>query len=393
MLGEVEREFGDGVREIVDLDAVKLREVYSRIRHAVHFQEDGHLQAAQFFVGDDEEIARSAGGVEEFYAGYPMQKVVELFLVSFAFLERFFEVVQKEWLDDFHDIGHGGVVHAQGCALARVRDGLHHGAEDVRIDEFPVELSAFDDDPVRFGGECRYPVRFFEKSAVDIREFLKMVREVVRSVLFFGIEHGEKLSKVCIQVFSVRLGVRGDGISEDSLLEYVGILGEEAEKKPREEDVQVMRSLLVVDIVFVQDDIVELSHFLGSFPVGRVLVLVLMLFDARPGEEKVVMLGDILYVDVERFLVFGFGIDRQKRLVVGGDNKARIMSHGLRIRLQHDDGFMQVLAVAHFLKEEFFLEDDLAFFFGKVVTSFLKQGYGRLRKAVSEQQFENELLF
>ena len=71
---EPERDLGDFGGEGLDLDAVELRDAdLAQIRNVeelagvvpVQLLQHVHFEAAQFAVGDEEEVAASAGGVEE----------------------------------------------------------------------------------------------------------------------------------------------------------------------------------------------------------------------------------------------------------------------------------------------------------------------------------------
>ena len=81
MLGQPKREHGDFVGEIVQLDAVKLVEADLAAEDGVAVDffngfEDFDFEAAQFFVGDNQEIAAAAGGVEDFDVAQPHGEAV-----------------------------------------------------------------------------------------------------------------------------------------------------------------------------------------------------------------------------------------------------------------------------------------------------------------------------
>ena len=86
MLGQPEGEHGDLVRKVEQLDAVELADAYYRPHDRADGAltpiakllqtEDIHLQQAERLIGDDEEVAATAGGVEEFHAADAVQQFV-----------------------------------------------------------------------------------------------------------------------------------------------------------------------------------------------------------------------------------------------------------------------------------------------------------------------------
>ena len=86
MLGQPEGEHGDLVWEVEQLDAIELADAYYRPQDRADGTlaafaellqtEDVHLQQAERLIGDDEEVAATAGGVEEFHAADAVQQFV-----------------------------------------------------------------------------------------------------------------------------------------------------------------------------------------------------------------------------------------------------------------------------------------------------------------------------
>ncbi len=80
--------------------------------------------------------------------------------------------------------------------------------------------------------------------------------------------------------------VRAECVGERARLEYPGVLREEAEQQPGEEDVEVVHGGVGLDAVVSNDLVVELGHLLGGLAIGVVEVLELGLLEAGPGSEE-----------------------------------------------------------------------------------------------------------
>lgn len=81
VFGQPKREHGDFVGEVVQLDAVKLVEADLAAENGVAVDffdgfEDFDFEAAQLFVGDNQEIAAAAGRVEDFDVAQPHGEAV-----------------------------------------------------------------------------------------------------------------------------------------------------------------------------------------------------------------------------------------------------------------------------------------------------------------------------
>src|SRR5665213_797932 len=85
MVCEPKRDLGDAHGPLLDLDAVELMDIdlgeaadlieRERLLLAVLFEQDVEFERAEFAVGNNEEVAAAAGGIEEFEAREPCAEV------------------------------------------------------------------------------------------------------------------------------------------------------------------------------------------------------------------------------------------------------------------------------------------------------------------------------
>ena len=175
MLRQPKGERGGVAGVFVYLYAVELREgdVAEREHRGTEFHEalpDFDFQLTETLVGDDEEVAGAAGGVEELYLAHSDQQGVEGFDIIAGAKEFGGEVVQEEGLDDLHDVGYGSIVDAQLGAVFRGDDGLGHRAEDVGVNLAPLVFPALNHQEPGTAAEDRDGIAFGEEPAVDVGE-------------------------------------------------------------------------------------------------------------------------------------------------------------------------------------------------------------------------------
>lgn len=104
----------------VDFDAVELRQPDVREGHdaltarelpqAVPYP---NLEGSDGFVGDDEEITRTAGGVEELDFRQPHEQLIQPFGVVLAVGVLVDEGVEEERADDLLNVGDRRIMNAQ----------------------------------------------------------------------------------------------------------------------------------------------------------------------------------------------------------------------------------------------------------------------------------------
>ena len=140
-LGDQERQAGDLGREAFDLDAVEVGERDQRLRVVARVLDDLMLNLAHLPVGDNQEVARAAGGIEHADAADAPAKRLELAHAVPRLGELLVQLVQEQRVQHLQNVGHAGVVHAKRAALVVVGHRLDHRAEDVRVDLLPVEFA------------------------------------------------------------------------------------------------------------------------------------------------------------------------------------------------------------------------------------------------------------
>src|SRR5690606_6944851 len=135
VLGDDQRKAGDLRREVAQLDPPKIgkRNFRLSIRFATTPVDLG-LDGTHFLVGNDQEIARTAGWIEDPDLGDALAQVQQHTGVITRFIKLFQQVVEKQRVQRLQDVGDTGVVHPQLAALLVLGVGLYHRAEDVRVD-------------------------------------------------------------------------------------------------------------------------------------------------------------------------------------------------------------------------------------------------------------------
>ena len=142
----------------VSASGVDLFEAEERLP-AIALADDFVFEAAQGEVGLREEVARTAGGVEEAQGGQPLLEGVELAAALALYLFGQYlrklaaQVVEEERVDDAVDVVNGGVVHAASAPRLGVERALEDGAEDGGRYLAPVELGGGALEDERLGTE------------------------------------------------------------------------------------------------------------------------------------------------------------------------------------------------------------------------------------------------
>lgn len=151
-----------------------------------------------------------------------------------------------------------------------------------------------------------------------------MVRLVGRVL---GVQGGEQRRQEVVDIRSVGLGVRSNRVDELALGEDAGVLGEETEQQPGEEDVEGVAPVRPLHQPRVGGEqlVEELAHALGCLDVGVGLGDVLGLLHAGPRQEEREVLVDV--PDRDHQVLAGLGVDCEQLVVVGDDDEAGAVPH------------------------------------------------------------------
>ncbi len=114
----------------------------SMLENSRHAFDDAGFEAFEFAVGEVEEVAGAAGGVEDRIRVHALEQFGEA-LEGFGVLDLLRPGVDDRRLDDLHDVDGGGEVGAVGVAGFFSQRVLEEGAEDFRADLGPVGLGGF----------------------------------------------------------------------------------------------------------------------------------------------------------------------------------------------------------------------------------------------------------
>ena len=134
VVDEPHGDFGDACGEFFVFDAVELVDVEPKdvsdvgdaLTGFVKLAEDFEFEEAQLAVGDDEEIAASASGIEEFEGAEFFVELGEFVVVVANGLELAPKLVEEERFDEFKDVCFAGVVGTEVAAFDRVHYALKH---------------------------------------------------------------------------------------------------------------------------------------------------------------------------------------------------------------------------------------------------------------------------
>ena len=272
--------------KVVDLDPVKAIDRDADRREGL--AEDGHvgrvnscgahhlvLQPTEREVGLGQEVARSAGRVEEGHSGYALLEGQQLptattrFGDGFEVVKLVAQAVEEERVDDAVNVLHRGVVHAARATRFGVERALKHGAEDGGRDAAPVKLLFLVHHHQRmdgFGTELGHLHGVVRKeSAVDVRQGVEFT--LVTIALFLrGIEYTEEADQ--LEAKDVRELDEGLEVlvEESSLAEQPRVVGIEAEDDAHAEHIQAAQRLRRLRVeVFLQKQTVNLIDLLTGF--------------------------------------------------------------------------------------------------------------------------------
>ena len=254
-------------------------------------EEDFQLKGAQLAVGDDEEVAAAARGVEEAEGGNLFLEGEEAFasanLEGLGAGELGAEVVEEEGADDLEDVALGGVVRADLPAFLRLHHRLKEGAEDSGGDARPVEGATREELRAHGRGESGEGEALAVEVAIDVGELEQVGVEVLLAAVFGRVEHVEELAELGAEVGAVGGGVVLDVELKGARGEDAVVLAEEAEEEADEELFQLVPGVAGgVGAVFAGfQRVVQIAHELGGFFVGGVFRVELVLPVARHEEE------------------------------------------------------------------------------------------------------------
>ncbi len=305
---------GDARREGADFDAVELVDgdpgeprdidlalpcgggIGAQLADHVDFEQ------AQLAVGDDEEVAAAAGGVEEGHLAELLAEGAEGVAARVALAladtpEGGAQGVQEQGRDDLEDVLLGGVVGTLGAAPVAVHDRLEEGAEDRARDAGPVEVAGLDQEAPGGGGEPRRLELVAEQLAVDKGEAGEVLVETPAAEVGRRVEDMEQVAQLRAEVPAVLAGARFDVLEEAVAgLENAGVVGKQAEHEPHEPLLEAGHGPAGLGEFVLPDE-------LGRLDVDRILVAAGPL--ARADDEPAIldMGGKVLQCEGGRFVL------------------------------------------------------------------------------------------
>ncbi|KQP11345.1 hypothetical protein ASF28_10010 [Methylobacterium sp. Leaf99] len=127
VLGDDKRQASDLGRKISQLDATEVRQ--RNFRAPVGFLTtvvDVRLNGPHFLVGDDQEIARAAGRIEDADLRHALTQVEQHACIVAGLIQSPPQVIEEQRVQHLQDVWHAGVMHAERAAFVLIRHGLDH---------------------------------------------------------------------------------------------------------------------------------------------------------------------------------------------------------------------------------------------------------------------------
>ena len=309
VFGDDQRKAGDFGGEIAQFDAAKVgeRDVAFALRFATALV-DLVFDMAQFFVGDDEEVAAAAGGVKDADAGDALAQVEQFDFVVAGFFQLGAQCVKEERVEHFEDVGHAGVVHAEFAAFFFVGDRLDHRAEDVRVDFRPVEQADLQQVGAGGAGEAGNDGRVTEEAAVDVGEFFcPSVR--AGTIAVFYVHRAEDFADDEVGIAAINCTHLFESVGKGVVAEeYVGAFGEKTEDEARHEVVHIVAAVGACPVgVVLKECGVEAVEFCGGADVKGAVADGLDGADAGEAKEEAEVVGEVGVIAKQRFAALQVG--------------------------------------------------------------------------------------
>ena len=231
------------------------------------------LQRPKLAVGDDQEVAAAARGVEEPQRAELVPEPPQIghcaaVPASLQPPELGPQVVEEQRLDHLQDVLLGRVMSPLGAALSRLHDRLEQRPEDRRRDRRPVELSRVEQCSAHLGIEVRDADRSVEQFAVHVREPRQVLVQLRLPPVGRRVEYLEQAHEPRAEVGAIGGRALLDEVQEDvARLEDARVVGEQAEDGPHQEQLQV-----VTVVAGRLQCVVQTGDQLGRLNVDRVLI-------------------------------------------------------------------------------------------------------------------------
>ncbi len=202
--------------------------------------DDLAFELAQFAVGDDEEIARPARGIEQADRGEPVVERAQCRLAPgdahLGTVELGAEVVEKQRADDAQDTRLGRVVGALLALGDAVDDAFEKCAEDRGRHLVPAEGGGFEQGATHIMVERRRRGLLGEQAAVDIGKGGEVTVERGLPLRIIGVEDGEQPGQPSAEIAAVCRRPLFEQDEELVLrLEDTGVVGEQDEQQAHQQ--------------------------------------------------------------------------------------------------------------------------------------------------------------
>ena len=303
-LRHLRREFLDlDAVELVDVDRDRLEDVAPALAEFLGGAQHLDFDPPQFAVADDEEIAATAGGIEERESREFFLELEQLVLVALDLVELRPQLVEEQRADQLEDVRFAGVVRAElAAAVARVEfdHGLKHGAENGRRDRAPVHRAQLDQQAAHFRVEHRRVEAFLEQAAIHVGKGGEDFGQGLLAAVGRRAEHDEQAMQFVAEIGGILGGMVLDQVLQRVLgLENARVVGEQAEQQAHQENFEYV-ALVTVAL----EQVVQVAHLLHRFDVDRILLAHFLPAVAGDEAEQVHLVREFLERQLVGYAVF-----------------------------------------------------------------------------------------
>ena len=248
MVGQPQRDLGDLAGPVIHLDAEHLVHIDAGhdgadqlpgVVAAIPRPQRIQFQPPQFAIGNHEEVAAAAGGVEDPHAAQAPEQRIEPPRIPARRRQFGPQRVQEKRVQAFQDVLFGRVVLAAPPALRAILDGLEQAAENGGRDAGPIDLAAFQQRGAHGGIGFRHRAGGSEQPTIHIGKGAQaLIHRLLPRILRLR-QRDMDAADQRADIGAILRGALFDQFPEGAGFEDAGAVGEQAEQRPHHPQVEV----------------------------------------------------------------------------------------------------------------------------------------------------------